>query len=299
MGHTANVGENSESKPEPACWPDSVEKILIELMVKEVQSGNRPSTTLTKKGWRHIEKGLYEKTNRTYSYSQLRNKFNQLRIRYQDFSKLLKEPGFIWDPSRNSLMATDAVWKSYRKANKNMRRFRGKGCPMFNELGIIFQENCQVYFQTANCSVDAESTGASPSASPDNTSNCKDHPSVDVGCSQQRSPTPGSRILEKKEARTTAKGSTEWNEITVPSTASDKKWTESSDTRVPPIKNVGEYPDSAGFSITNCVKCLESIEGVDSNTYLKAIKMFKDADWREMFMAMSARRRLDWLASLK
>lgn len=47
------------------------------------------------------------------------------------------------------------------------------------------------------------------------------------------------------------------------------------------------------------MKFLESIEGVDSDTYVKAIKMFKDADWREMFMAMSGRRRLDWLASLK
>lgn len=170
-------------------------------------------------------------------------------------------------------------------------------CPMFNELEVIFLENSRLDPQTANYSnaegVDTEYglSDASRSASPDKTTNCKDHPSVDVGCSQKRSPTPDSHIQEKKKARMT---STELAEIRVPSMESGKKWTEPTEMRVLP----GNPESAAGFPIRKCVKCLESIEGVDSNTYLQAIKMFKDADWREIFMAMSAQRRLDWLASL-
>lgn len=58
-------------------------------------------------------------------------------------------------------------------------------------------------------------------------------------------------------------------------------------------------PQSEAFSITNGVKCLESIEVVDGSPYIKAVKMFEDVDWREMFMAMYAQRKLVWLASLE
>lgn len=58
-------------------------------------------------------------------------------------------------------------------------------------------------------------------------------------------------------------------------------------------------PRSEAFSITKCVKCLESIEVVDGSPYIKAVKKFKDVDWREMFMAMYAQRKLVWLASLE
>lgn len=58
-------------------------------------------------------------------------------------------------------------------------------------------------------------------------------------------------------------------------------------------------PRSEAFFITNGVKCLQSIAGVDGSPYIKAVKMFEDVDWREMFMAMSAQRKLVWLASLK
>ncbi|KAK6144417.1 hypothetical protein DH2020_021237 [Rehmannia glutinosa] len=287
MGETA---KNSERNLEPVSWPDSVERILIELMMDEIGSFRNFSTTLTKKSWKRIGDKLCEKAGRNYSYSQLRHKFNELKIRYQAFCELLEESGLNWDPLRCSLKAADAASKSCRKENKNTKKFqgKGKGCPMFPELGIIFLENPQVYFQTANCSMDAEradeeygSRNVSPSASPHITSNCKDNPSVD--------------------ARTTAKGPIERTEIAVPSMplASNKKRKDSTDMSVGPLKNVKGNPDSDGFSITKCVKCLDSIEGLDSNTYLKAIKMFKDADWREMFMAMSTRRRLDWLASLK
>lgn len=58
-------------------------------------------------------------------------------------------------------------------------------------------------------------------------------------------------------------------------------------------------PGSEAFSFTNHVKCLESIEGMDGSTYIKAVKLFKDVEQREMFMAMSTQRRLVWLASLE
>lgn len=51
-------------------------------------------------------------------------------------------------------------------------------------------------------------------------------------------------------------------------------------------------------SITKCVAALEEIKGISNDIYVKALKEFKDPDWREMFIAMSNDRRLGWLCSL-
>nr|GEX70929.1 hypothetical protein [Tanacetum cinerariifolium] len=82
-------------------------------------------------------------------------------------------------------------------------------------------------------------------------------------------------------------------------TVSNKQGSDPVSDRTQTFKNLAGCPEPSSFSITNCVKCLESIQDVDAAIYIKAIKLFKDVDWREMFMAMSPQRRRDWLASLE
>ncbi|XP_028080858.1 L10-interacting MYB domain-containing protein-like [Camellia sinensis] len=312
MALRLNGGDEVEIEPDPATWTTLEEELYIQLMVKEVHKGNRSSTTFSRKGWKQIEQEFCEKTNKRYNNSQFRNKFNQLRTRFNDFSKLLKEPGFTWEPVLSTVTATDAVWESYIKGNKNVKRFRKKGCPMFNELGIIFGDPTSSYkdvFPLAQypmvseykLDVEDESTNATPSAFPSDSSNGRDFPSQSTRRRRQRSSTPTSHLRGKREARTAVEGAAlkEWTEATVPSGMSDRKWAETSKVMTPTFHKLETSSQASPFSITNCVKCLEAIEGVDSSTYIKAIKMFKDLDWREMFMAMSSERRLVWLASLE
>ncbi|KAJ0021710.1 hypothetical protein Pint_32112 [Pistacia integerrima] len=263
-------GIKIETEADPATWTVLEEKIFIQLMVKEVHKGNRSTTTFSRKGWKSIEQEFRARTSKRYNNCQLRNKFNQLRTRYHDFSKLLQEPGVNWDPVLNTVSAPENIWELYLKVNKKAKRFQKKGCSMFNELGVIFDT----------------STNATPSGFPCESGDDKDYTSQN-SLHQPRSPTPTSYLGGKREARTLdiVEGLREWTEVTKPIT--------------PIFIRSEASPQSNAFSITNCVKCLESIEGVDGSTYMKAIKMFKDVDWREMFIAMSAERRLVWLASLE
>jgi hypothetical protein len=184
--------------------------------------------------------------------------------------------------------------------NRKAKRFRKKGCPMFNELVVIFNDSTVKYkdvFPLAqypivnedNLDLEDSSTNDTPSAFPCNSSEGKCYPSQNAR-RRQRSPTLTSRIGGKREARMVEMGEAlmEWTEVTRAMTP-----------RTSTMNKIDTSAFSSAFSITNCVKCLESIEGLDGATYLKAIKMFKDVDWREMFMAMSAERRLIWLASLE
>lgn len=169
---------------------------------------------------------------------------------------------------------------------------------MFNELGIIYGDQTAEFkdvfplsqfptFDEDKLEVEDASTNDTPSASPSDSSESKDY--TPQGTRRRpRSLTPTSNLRGKKEARIMETGE-----------ALLKECSESPKEKNLVLNSHEKCFRSDAFSITKCVKCLESIEGVDGNTYLRAINKFKDADWREMFMAMSAERRLVWLASLQ
>ncbi|KAK6926752.1 LOW QUALITY PROTEIN: hypothetical protein RJ641_008471, partial [Dillenia turbinata] len=167
---------------------------------------------------------------------------------------------------------------------------RKRGCPMFNELGLIFGDPegkfkdvypLSQYPMCVEDKLDLEdaSTNDTPSAFPSDSSNGNDYRSQSTRRQRQRCPTPTSYIHGKHEARAKL--------VKLRMNGQLKQLMQ-----ISTLHRLEASPPSSAFSITSCVKCLESIEGVDRNTYMKAINMFKDADWREMFMAMSTERRL-------
>lgn len=55
---------------------------------------------------------------------------------------------------------------------------------------------------------------------------------------------------------------------------------------------------ASDYSLTKCVTGLEEIPDISDDIYGKALKKFKDPDWREMFIAMSNDRKRGWLLRL-
>lgn len=100
-----------ESIGGPGVWNDNIESFLISLIEDEVKKWYRPTTTLTKPAWRFIKEKLKEKTKKDYSEEQLKNKYNQLRQRWKDISKILEETGIGFNAVTNQLSAEDTVWK--------------------------------------------------------------------------------------------------------------------------------------------------------------------------------------------
>ncbi|RVW24930.1 hypothetical protein CK203_079546 [Vitis vinifera] len=68
----------------------------------------------------------------------LKQKFNRLRAMHREFSNLLKHIGFGWDAKTNTVDALEETWQNYIRAHPNAKRFRSKGCPNYNLLGLIF-----------------------------------------------------------------------------------------------------------------------------------------------------------------
>ncbi|KAL2892985.1 L10-interacting MYB domain-containing protein [Bienertia sinuspersici] len=92
-------------------WNESIETYLIGLIEDEVRKGNKPTTTLTKPASKFIRHKLKEKTNKDYSQDQVKNKYNQLRAKWKEFSKILEETGIGYNVVTYQLSAKDAICK--------------------------------------------------------------------------------------------------------------------------------------------------------------------------------------------
>ncbi|XP_060973222.1 uncharacterized protein LOC133038842 [Cannabis sativa] len=97
--------DNSEA----SVWPEKHEEIFIELMEEEVLKGNRNTTTFTKQSWKCIKEELYAQAKRSYTDTQLRNKYNLLRQKHKDFKSLLKETGIGFSVVTGQVTAPDEV----------------------------------------------------------------------------------------------------------------------------------------------------------------------------------------------
>lgn len=98
-------------------WSSATEKILIDILVDEVNKGNMKDGQCPKRTWNKILEELKAKGKRNYSMMQVKQKFNRLRARHRDFSELLKQAGFRWDAEKNIVHATKETWQNYLRVN--------------------------------------------------------------------------------------------------------------------------------------------------------------------------------------
>ncbi|XP_060974132.1 L10-interacting MYB domain-containing protein-like [Cannabis sativa] len=149
--------DNSEA----SIWPEKHEEIFIELMEEEVLKGNRNTTTFTKQSWKSIKEELYAQAKRSYTDTQLRNKYNLLRQKYKDFKSLMKETGVGFSVVTGQVTAPDEVWDRLIRVNKSAKNFRKNGCILYGKL-------CVIVGDTTTTGSNAHPSTRSPSINLDN-----------------------------------------------------------------------------------------------------------------------------------
>ncbi|XP_028115034.1 uncharacterized protein LOC114312945 [Camellia sinensis] len=72
-----------------ATWDGESTRILLELVVKEIEAGNRPHMSITPNGYRSLSKTFEAVTGRLHSLKQLKNKYNLLKTEWRAWCKLM------------------------------------------------------------------------------------------------------------------------------------------------------------------------------------------------------------------
>ncbi|WOL07279.1 L10-interacting MYB domain-containing protein [Canna indica] len=284
-------------------WPDEIEERLIVIMEAEVSKGNRTSTTFSKPAWRAIEETLNAQTKRNYTYAQLRNKFNQLRTRQKDFSNLIKETGIHWNPVNDTVSASDEVWERLYKVYKSAKRFRKKGCPLFNKLCVIYGDTTVSDFNHLPNNDHLETDDREVVDSMNLEASFNEH-SGDAGAlpaipirSQSFVPSSSRRgkrssfsILQNNGLNSPGENSKRRSDVT------EKKMVNTS----PPSRPASQTGSSLKMLIVDSMQALNALEGIDGVAYSKAVERFHDDYmWMELFLQMTDERKKDWVLNIK
>ncbi|KAF4388209.1 hypothetical protein F8388_021039 [Cannabis sativa] len=232
-------------------------------MEEEVLKGNRNTTTFTKQSWKRIKEELYAQAKRSYTDTQLRNKYNLLRQKHKDFKSLLKETGIGFSVVTGQVTAPDEVWDRLIRVNKSAKKFRKKGCVLYGKLCVIFGD-------TTATGSNAHPSTRSPSINLDNDDDDAMSKSPSIRNQESSFDEDGSKRRVYNE---TAKRKMEVYENSMTSTKH--------------------------HLLDECIEALNQIDGISGEVYGKAIEKFESEVSRALFLKMPEHRRIDWLNYLK
>ncbi|KMT08256.1 hypothetical protein BVRB_6g141830 isoform B [Beta vulgaris subsp. vulgaris] len=217
---------------------------------------------------------LKEKTKKDNSEEQLKNKYNQLRQRWKDFSKILEETGIGFNAVTNQLSAEDTVWKKLYEKHKSARSFRKKGCKRYDKLNTIFGDT------TATRASSHPST-KSPSDSED-----EDDTDGELGDSEKQS----EEGPKAKKAKSNKK--LELLEKKLSASSTSIPMNDSNDSG-------HQLKEDNDDLLMECIDTLSGLEGIDGASFAKATKLIHDdPTWRKIFLRLSDDRKIDFVLNI-
>ena len=283
-------------------WTASLDKIFADLVVKQIQLGNRPNNVFDKKTWNRIRDEFNVQTDLNFNNNQLRKHLDVLRTRYYNLKSAFDQNEYAMDDS--CCIGFD-LWEDIGPRPDTIKI---KDCPIYDQLCMIFTESGAdgKYAQSSHYEeLDDKSVGIGTAI---DTSGLTSYPESGKLSSK---PLSSSKIaqenaslaekLDKKTAERKRKRSSETGSFSgqnkggkgindVMAEAMLEMVAASKLRTVTLIQTDGKY------TITNCIKALDEIERIDQKIYFAALDLFEDPNLRETFISLGGNEtRLTWL----
>lgn len=109
----------------------------MDLMVEQVNKGNRVDYTFNKQAWRDMITLFRKKFGSQHENDVLRSRYKNMTKQFNDLKNLLSQSGFFWDENRQMVIANDDAWDAYLKVNL---------CCVFVNIFITCIQNCTFIF---------------------------------------------------------------------------------------------------------------------------------------------------------
>ncbi|KAI8570714.1 hypothetical protein RHMOL_Rhmol01G0057700 [Rhododendron molle] len=137
--NSVQVPMTSRKKLDADNWSYENTEIFLEIMVEEARKDHSTNSKLTCKftslQWAAILEELKKRTHKTdYTLIKIHQKFDRLKKDYRLFKDLTERSGLGWDPVSQTVTASAEVWVTYLQANKDARKFIGKGLDHYDLL---------------------------------------------------------------------------------------------------------------------------------------------------------------------
>ncbi|XP_038723815.1 L10-interacting MYB domain-containing protein-like isoform X2 [Tripterygium wilfordii] len=268
-----------------AKWTAGITKIFADLMVDQVQKGNRLNSYFSKTAWTFMCDEFQRKTGLKWEKERLKNKYAVLRRQFVIVKSLLDQTDFSWDESTGNIIATDEVWAENIREDPDVEAIKRGGCPVYEQLCLIFSEPAT----NGKHNQSTEAEGGNPSSfscmEPVNRfqeeSSSESEEMEDIVENQDTidpiAPTTSNRKRGRKGIDEVIAGAI------LEMASASKQWTTA-------VKQI-----NARYSIADCIKELDKMQDVDEVVYLAAVDLFDSRDAREIFSSLKGDKRLIWL----
>ncbi|KAL2470547.1 Myb DNA-bind 3 domain-containing protein [Abeliophyllum distichum] len=260
---------------EPMSWSDENEHAFIEILYEKVKSNTLQYSTFTKDEWRRINATMNAKTKMDYGVERLKGKWNRLRkINKLDY-KIFKREGckhyHILGEIFSGTTATGGLGNTSTQLPTNSEEERQLEDDFLNEGVHVHVENLDDSVDEVPKTRRREEIGTSGERR-------RKEPKISKSdkleaCMEQWS-SPVSLKNEETELRTLY-----LKEKLSKMCEKSCNQSDSEATSLDPYSNIV------------CLDLLNNMERVSNEVYMKAIKAFKDPDFRVLFVKMPEARR--------
>ncbi|CAK9148271.1 unnamed protein product [Ilex paraguariensis] len=279
-------------------WTATLDKIFADLVVEQIQLGNRPNNIFDKKTWNHIRNEFNRQTDLNFNNNQLRKHLDVLRMRYYNLKSSFDQNDFAMDDS--CCIGFD-LWEEIEVQPKP-ETIKVKDCPIYEQLCTIFADSgadgkyaqSSHYEELNNC-IGMTSVGLIPCPESGNS-----HPKTLSSRFVQENASPSKNI-----SKNTAERKRKCPPETGPSSGQSRRDQEINDAMseamlemvaASRLRAVTMPQSDERFTITNCIRALDEIEGIDDRIYYAALDLFEDPNLRETFLSLKDNNiRLTWL----
>ncbi|MBA0610176.1 hypothetical protein Godav_011052, partial [Gossypium davidsonii] len=116
-------------------WTPEMDRYFIDLILEQLNKGNRfDDHVFSKTAWMNMNSSFNERFKFEYEMDVLKNQHKTLRNLYKAVKNLLNQKGFNWDSTRQMVIAENKIWDEYIKVNPDVRPYRVKTIPYYDDL---------------------------------------------------------------------------------------------------------------------------------------------------------------------
>ncbi|GLT73162.1 hypothetical protein SLA2020_450380 [Shorea laevis] len=280
-------------------WTASLDKIFADLVVQQIQLGNRSNNVFDKKTWNHIRDEFNKQTDLNFNNNQLRKHLDVLRTRFNNLKSVCYQNEF--SVMEEACGIGFDLWEDIG-AQPRPEPVKVKDCPIYEQLCTIFTDSSadgkyaqSSHFEGLDKSIRNDTSGLS--SCPEAGTTVSENPSNSkLAQSTPLSEKTGKNVADRKRKRSSE---------TQPSLDETKSDGEMAETLAGALcemvaawrsRAVTSTQIDERFSITNCIKGLDEIGQIENDLYFAALDLFEDPNLRETFLSLKGDSlRLAWL----
>ncbi|XP_061371640.1 L10-interacting MYB domain-containing protein-like [Gastrolobium bilobum] len=119
-------------------WSPLMDRYFIDLMLEQLDRGNRVGHTFNKQAWTDMQTMFNAKFGSQCDKDVLKTRYANLWKQFNDVKNILSHYEFSWDDDCQMVVADECVWNAYIEAHPEARCYRTKSVLNFDDLCEIF-----------------------------------------------------------------------------------------------------------------------------------------------------------------